>query len=101
MAKIHKVQQGETVSSIAKQYGFPNWESLYNHPDNSEFKELRPNPDLIYPKDEIVIPERNIAQFKAKLNEKQTFRSKAKKNLIKLKIGAIGVCFGPIEKLSY
>lgn len=90
MAKIHNVQQGETVSSIARKYGFPDWESLYNHPDNADLKDLRPNPDLIYPKDKVVIPERNVAQFKAKLNEKQTFRSKAKRNTIKLKVGAIG-----------
>jgi N-acetylmuramoyl-L-alanine amidase len=90
MAKIHNVQQGETVSSIARKYGFPDWQALYNHPDNSALKEKRPNPDLIYPKDEIAIPERNLAKFKAKLNEKQTFKSKAKRNVIKLKIGAIG-----------
>jgi len=90
MSKKHTVLQGESVSMIAKRYGFPSWQSLYDHPDNQEIKKLRPDPDLIFPGDEIVIPDRIKAIFKAKLNEKQTFRSKAKKSVIKLKIGAIG-----------
>jgi len=90
MAKMHIVQQGESVSSIARKYGFPDWQALFDHPDNVDFKQLRPNPDIIYPADKIAIPDISDARFKAKLNQKQVFRTQVKKDIVKLKVGAIG-----------
>jgi hypothetical protein len=57
MSKIHRVRQGEYLALIARNYGISSWQKIYNHPDNAAFKEKRPEPDLIYPDDEIVIPE--------------------------------------------
>jgi N-acetylmuramoyl-L-alanine amidase len=52
----HIVKQGECLSSIAKKYGFADWRTIYNHPENAGFRKKRPNPNLIYPQDEIYIP---------------------------------------------
>ena len=57
MAKTHTVAQGETLTRIARQYKFSSAMALYNHPANAEFRQLRSNPDLIYPGDKIVIPD--------------------------------------------
>ncbi len=56
MSTIHIVQQGENLSSIARQYGFTSWRSVYDHPDNASFRQRRPNPHVIFPGDEIIIP---------------------------------------------
>lgn len=53
---IHIVKQGEYLSLIAQKYGIPNWQTLYNHPNNAEFRKNRPNPNLIYPGDKLFIP---------------------------------------------
>lgn len=56
MASKHIVQQGECLSSIAHHYGLAHWRVIYDHPENAAFKAKRPNPDLIYPGDELYIP---------------------------------------------
>ncbi len=56
MATIHVVRQGECLSSIAYHYKLPNWRVIYDHPRNAAFKAKRPNPNLIYPGDEVYIP---------------------------------------------
>lgn len=52
----HVVEQGECLSSIAAHYRLPDYKAIYDSPDNSDFRKKRPNPNVIYPGDEIVIP---------------------------------------------
>src|SRR5688500_15939054 len=56
--KVHVVRQGECLSAIAKQYGFSSYRILYEHPGNAGLREQRPNPNLIYPGDIIIIPDK-------------------------------------------
>ena len=57
MPWIHVVKKGECLSSIADAYGLPKWQLIYEHPNNTAFKAKRPNPNLIYPGDELYIPD--------------------------------------------
>jgi N-acetylmuramoyl-L-alanine amidase len=54
---VHVVAQGECFSSIAARYGIKSWRELYEHPDNAELKKKRPNPNVLAPGDEVVVPE--------------------------------------------
>jgi len=63
MPTQHVVTQGECLSSIAKSYGFPDFRTIYDDPANADFKKLRPNPNLIYPGDVLVIPDVNAPTF--------------------------------------
>lgn len=65
MATTHTVKQGECLSSIAKHYGFANWRTIYDHPQNADFKEKRPNPNVICPGDRIVIPDKEEKRERA------------------------------------
>ena len=56
MAKNHIVRQGECFSRIAVQYGFTDWRAIYDHPANGKLRRKRPNPNVIFPGDVIVIP---------------------------------------------
>ena len=60
MAGIHIVQQGECLSSIAYSYGFTDWHVVYDHPQNADFRALRPDPNVIYPGDELYIPDPDL-----------------------------------------
>lgn len=57
MAGYHTVEQGECLSSIAHNNGFSDWRIIYNHPQNADFRELRPNPNVIYPGDQLYVPD--------------------------------------------
>ena len=57
MGKLHTVQQGECLTRIAARYGFTDWQTLYNHPDNARLKAKRPNPNVLFPGDKIHIPD--------------------------------------------
>lgn len=65
--RIHIVKQDECIASIAAKYGM-NWRFIYEHSANSKFREIRPNPNVIYEGDEIVIPDESSLQVKAIAN---------------------------------
>jgi N-acetylmuramoyl-L-alanine amidase len=46
------------MSSIARKYGFGDWHTIYDHPQNQDFRKKRPNPNLLYPGDALFVPER-------------------------------------------
>jgi hypothetical protein len=52
----HVVKPGDTLSGIARRYGVKSWQELYYHPSNASFRSKRPNPDLIFPGDQVNIP---------------------------------------------
>jgi N-acetylmuramoyl-L-alanine amidase len=56
MPTIHVVKQGECFSRIARRYGFVDYKKLYEHPDNAELRKKRPNPNVLFPGDQIAIP---------------------------------------------
>lgn len=52
----HTVKAGECLSSIAASYGFRDYRTICDHPSNAAFRAKRPNPNLIYPGDVVMIP---------------------------------------------
>lgn len=53
---VHRVRQGESVATLAARGGV-HPESIWEHPDNAELKELRKNPFVLKPGDLITIPD--------------------------------------------
>jgi hypothetical protein len=56
MSSTYVVRSGDTLTRIARAHGFTDWRTIYNHPDNAAFRAKRPNPDRIFPGDQLVIP---------------------------------------------
>jgi hypothetical protein len=50
------VVSGDTLTAIARRFGFASWRDIYYHAENTPFRHKRPNPDKIFPGDELVIP---------------------------------------------
>jgi hypothetical protein len=70
----HKVEQGECLSSIAKKYGFADWHTIYDDAKNAKFRELRPNPTLIYPGDALWIPDKTQKHIEAPTGNKHVMK---------------------------
>lgn len=57
MSKPYTVRPGDNLTSIARRFGLSSWQELYNSPDNAGFRAKRPNPNLIFPGDVIMVPD--------------------------------------------
>ncbi len=79
MSETHIVQAGEYMEMIAEQFGFRDYHIIYDHPNNSHFKTLRPNPHILYPGDSVFIPDKDPGQEPAATDKKHKFVIKAHK----------------------
>ena len=58
----HIVKKGETLSGIAQFYSIADWrKDIYEHPANADFKASHPDPNLIHPGDELIIPVEQVS----------------------------------------
>ena len=60
MGTYHTVVQGEYLSGIAKKYGFSSHKKIWDHAQNAELKKQRQNPNVIFPGDQLFIPDKRI-----------------------------------------
>src|SRR3954451_13621692 len=56
MSFPYTIQSGDTLSRIAQRNGLASWKEIYFLPENAPFRARRPNPDLIFPGDIVLIP---------------------------------------------
>ena len=61
---LYNVEQGDCISSIAFQFGLlPR--TIWDHPENSALKKKRLDPNILFPGDEVFIPDKQI-RFEAR-----------------------------------
>jgi hypothetical protein len=84
MADPHIVQQGEHLSKIAKDYGLPDYHTIWDHPDNAELKKLRQNPNVLFPGDEVIVPDKEEKEESGSTEKRHTFV--VKKASLKLRL---------------
>ena len=73
MPTNYVVTQGECLSSIARRFGITDWRTIYNHPENAEFRRRRPNPNILYPGDEIYAPPRELRNEPCSTGQRHSF----------------------------
>ncbi len=71
--KQYTIQQGDTLLKIAKQFGMSSSKALYMHSSNAEFRQLRPDPNLIFPGDQITIPDDKPSVFSGLPDRRHVF----------------------------
>ena len=84
MATDYTVQQGDYLAKIAKDFGFSDYRTIWNHPDNSELKSKRKNPNILYPGDKLVIPDRKLREENRAVNKKHTFKKRESRLRLRL-----------------
>ena len=70
---VHTVKQGDCLASIAKQYGFKSWRTIYDDGLNSAFKKRRQNPNIISAGDQIFISPKSAKTVSRPTGERHTF----------------------------
>ena len=83
---VHKVKQGECLASIAAKYGFGDGKIIYQHPQNAELRKMRPSPHLLYPGDEVFVPEKKLKTVTVKMGQELRIRVKVPTRKIQLDI---------------
>jgi len=73
MATDYTVQQGDYLSKIAKDFGFTDYRVIWNDPDNAELKAKRKNPNVLYPGDKLVIPDKTLREEPRPTDERHRF----------------------------
>jgi hypothetical protein len=63
MAGYYSVKQGDHLVGIAAQNGFTKHSRIWDHPNNAELKQTRDNPSVLYPGDQLFIPDIEIQDF--------------------------------------
>jgi hypothetical protein len=82
---LHRVAQGECVSSIAEDAGFL-WETVWNHPTNSLLKSRRKDPNILLPGDVLFIPRRTVNEFSRATDMTHCFRLKREPCMLRLQV---------------
>ncbi len=85
MPKQHRVKQGDSLYTIAKEEGFLNWRSIYDAPENESLRVLRPNPQVLLPGDVVVIPDVELPGTPLSL-DKRTIMARRKRGVQPLRI---------------
>ena len=71
----HKVAAGESIISIAKDYGF-FWKTVWEHGNNASLKEKRKNPNVLLEGDEVFIPEKQLKKVSKGADATHKFKRK-------------------------
>jgi hypothetical protein len=82
---IHVVSEGECISSIAFAYGFAPG-TIWKDAANSALREVRTDPNILAPGDEIAIPVRTAKRVAAATGRKHTFRRNGVPALLRLQL---------------
>ncbi len=73
MADYYTVEQGDHLSKIAKDNGFPDYTVIWDHPSNSDLKKQRQNPNILLPGDQVFIPDKEEKQESGGTDKRHTF----------------------------
>jgi hypothetical protein len=81
----YKVKQGDCISSVAEKYGF-FWEKVWDHPNNSQLKEKRKDPNILYPGDIVFVPDKKEKEELGATEQRHRFRKKGAPATLRLQL---------------
>lgn len=94
----HVVKQGEHIASIADNYGFSSWETVWDDAANAELRKKRPNPNTLLPGDKVTIPVPEKKELDCATEQRHRFVCKVPP--IKLRLKVLDVAGQPISNAT-
>jgi Putative peptidoglycan binding domain/LysM domain len=101
MSTAHRVEQGDTLYTIAKQFGFPNWKVIFDDPSNADLKAKRKNPQILHPGDVVQIPDVSPDKGLKVPLDRRTIITLTKIGFQPLRLVLLDGSRFPLEKVSY
>jgi hypothetical protein len=83
---FHEVKQGEHLSGIAADYGFPDFNVIWNRPENADLKQKRENPHVLLPGDKLFVPEKTVKEVSRPADNQHKFELLTKPLFLKLEL---------------
>lgn len=83
--KTYTVKQGDTLPSIAASYGFQDWATIWDHPENANLRKWR-NPCVLYPGDVVHIQEKREREEACTTEQRHRFHTKRRKVYLVLRL---------------
>src|SRR6185503_2681877 len=83
---MHTVKQGEHLSGIAEEYGFSNFETIWDDPQNAELKQKRQNPNVLLPGDELFIPAKETKEESGATEKRHRFKWRGRQLQLRLRL---------------
>jgi N-acetylmuramoyl-L-alanine amidase len=84
MSEIHTVKQGEYLSGIALDFGFLDWHTIYNDPNNADLWKKRDSHEVLLPGDEVFIPDKQDRQETCGTERRHEFELYQPKNWLNI-----------------
>lgn len=85
MPEKYTVEQGECINSIAFEKGFSP-DTLWNHPDNKQLKDLRKDPAVLLPGDIVTIPDKKIKEVSKPPEKLHKFKRKGVPKFLRVRL---------------
>jgi hypothetical protein len=83
---VHTVKQGEYITKIATDYGFKDYQTIWDHPQNASLRAKRKTPNVLYPGDALFIPERELREESRPTDSRHRFKVKTKPLMLRLQL---------------
>ncbi len=99
MPKTHTVAQGEHLPGIAAQYGFADYTPIWDDPQNADLKDKRKNPNILFPGDQVIIPDRELREEDAATDQHHPFTATIRK--LKLRVKVLDLNNEPIHRTCF
>jgi len=74
MSTIHTIKQGEHLFRIAEENGFHDYHIVWDHPQNAELKKARENPNVLFPGDQVFIPDPELREESRSTDKNHKFQ---------------------------
>src|SRR5262249_26087387 len=80
------VRQGDFLAQIAKDHGFHDPLTIWNAPENARLRQLRSDPNVLNPGDEIFIPDKQDKQLAVASGQRTTFQVGAGPRKLRIRV---------------
>lgn len=84
MSSTHTVVQGDHIPGIALEYGFSDYNVIWNHGNNADLKKKRVDPNVLFPGDQVFIPDLELRTENGSTDAKHAFKARKKTLMLRL-----------------